>query len=39
VPAPVFLSIYQQALVFHPGALNPLGALTSNGIEAELGLR
>ncbi|MCU0866508.1 MAG: kelch repeat-containing protein [Planctomycetes bacterium] len=38
-PAVAGLSIYQQALVFHPGALNPLGALTSNGIEAELGLR
>ena len=37
-PAALGLSLHHQAVVGHPG-LNPLGAVTSNGMEAVLGLR
>jgi Galactose oxidase, central domain len=37
-PALAGLSLYHQALVFHPG-VNPFGAVTSDGMQAVLGLR
>lgn len=38
LPAVAGMSLFHQALVFHPG-VNPFGALSSDGMQAVLGLR
>jgi hypothetical protein len=39
LPALAGLSLHHQAIVLHPQAATPLGAVASNSIEAVLGLR
>lgn len=38
-PSAAGLSFYHQAIVLHPSAGTPFGALSTNGVEARLGLR